>query len=207
MLYNLPSTYILLYVLGGITSGFSDFPYTSTLNWILLLLVFEVGSLILLCVGGITGYYFTPKDQAPCATGRIQRHISEQSWFLKTTGQMFFGGLLPFSVIFSQMDDIYAILWNKKICGGFQIMSTSFLAVILVTICLALGLTRYQLSKQDHEWWWRYLLENTIYANFRLTCLICLIPSILLYYLIVKAMGISDFSHFGKDGCHSQHSA
>ncbi|XP_061361921.1 transmembrane 9 superfamily member 5-like [Gastrolobium bilobum] len=159
-LYSLPSTltFLLLYTLEGNTSGFPDLLYPGARNFLLQSVLFAITQL---GTGGIIGHFVTPRvDQPPCAITRSQRHISGQPWYSRTTAQMFFGGLLPFTAIFWMMDDIYASLWNIKVCGAFSTMISAFVVVVSLTVLFAMAFTRYQLSKQDHDWRWRSLLRG-----------------------------------------------
>ncbi|KAF3953630.1 hypothetical protein CMV_020942 [Castanea mollissima] len=85
---------------------------------------------------------------------------------MKTPAHMFFGGLLPFCMICLMMDDIYASLYKLKVCGAFSTMFTAFIIVIIVTVSVGMVCTYYQLSKQDHQWWWRSVFRGGSIAIF-----------------------------------------
>ena len=108
-----------------------------------------------LTVGGIFGQTSLNESEITCSTRHFQNEIANQAWYMRTPTQIFLGGLLPFSLIFSMMDDIYASLYNLKVCGAFGTMLTAFIIVIIVTVLMGMGCTRYQLYKKDHQWWWR----------------------------------------------------
>ncbi|KAJ7971549.1 Transmembrane 9 superfamily member [Quillaja saponaria] len=120
----------------------------------------------LLGLGGTISYYFRPKRAPSCSTRRLPTQISQQPWFLRTPSQMLLGGLLPFTVVFWQMDNAYASLWNRKVCGAFQTMVTCSFVFVTMTILVGVGFTRYQLSRQDHHWWWRSVLRGGSTAIF-----------------------------------------
>ncbi|XP_050241911.1 transmembrane 9 superfamily member 5-like [Quercus robur] len=88
---------------------------------------------------------------------------------MKTPAHLFFGGPLPFCMICLMMDDIYASLYKLKVCGAFSTMFTMFIAfiiVIIVTVSAGMVCTYYQLSKQDHQWWWRSVFRGGSIAIF-----------------------------------------
>ncbi|KAJ7971526.1 Transmembrane 9 superfamily member [Quillaja saponaria] len=128
--------------------------------------VFFTFAFLLHCLGGVIAYHFRPKHAPSCTTKRFPTEISLQPWFLRTSGQMLLGGLLPFTVIFWQMDNVYASLWNRKVCGAFQAMVTCSFVVVTMTIMVGIVFTGYQLSRKDHHWWWRSVLRGGSTAIF-----------------------------------------
>ncbi|KAK4582829.1 hypothetical protein RGQ29_025843 [Quercus rubra] len=116
--------------------------------------------------GGMSGHSSSQEFRITCSTIRFQSEIPNQAWYMKTPAQMFFGGFLPFICIFYMMDDIYASLYNLKVCGAFGTMLTAFIIVIIVTVLMGMGCTRYQLYKKDHQWWWRSVLRGGSLAIF-----------------------------------------
>lgn len=118
-----------------------------------------VGIISLLVLGGAIGYFSRSNYQGTCPTSIIPRDIPQPSWCTKTPTQMFVGGLLPFMAIFPKMDDIYASLWSLKVCGAFDTMLVSFLAVISMTTIVGIIFTCFQFSKKDYQWRWRYSLN------------------------------------------------
>ncbi|KAK9985808.1 hypothetical protein SO802_030759 [Lithocarpus litseifolius] len=116
--------------------------------------------------GGMSGHSSPQEFRITCSTIRFQSEIPNQAWYMKTPAQMFFGGFLPFICIFYMMDDIYASLYNLKVCGAFGTMLTAFIIVIIVTVLMGMGCTRYQLYKKDHQWWWRSVLRGGSLAIF-----------------------------------------
>ena len=81
---------------------------------------------------------------------------------MRTPIQMFLGDLLPFSLIFSMMDDIYESLYNLKVCGAFRTMFTTFISIIALTVFVGIICTCHQLYKQDHQWWQRQFSYNNV---------------------------------------------
>ena len=115
-----------------------------------------------LILGGKFAHSSMIGRRATCATIRIQSQILIKSWFTKIPIQMFLGGLIPFIFIFPEMDNIYASLWNLKICGAFQTMLISFTLIIAYTVIVAIGFTSYELfMEKDYQLFWRYIYTHT----------------------------------------------
>lgn len=124
---------------------------------VVILLIYTFFTIPLLGLGGVIGYRLRSEFQAPCATKRCPREIPPLAWYRKTPGQMFLGGLLPFSAIILELHHLYASLWGYKIWTLPGILFIMFIILVLLTAMLSIGLTYVQLSVEDHEWWWRYV--------------------------------------------------
>ncbi|OVA09980.1 Nonaspanin (TM9SF) [Macleaya cordata] len=134
---------------------------TSALPFGTIVAIFLIWALItipLLILGGIVGYTFRSEFQAPCATRRLPSEIPPLAWYRRTPAQMFLGGLLPFSAIFIELHYIFKSLWGHKIYTVYGILFITFIILIILTGILTIGLTYFQLSAEDHEWWWRSIL-------------------------------------------------
>ncbi|RZC82457.1 hypothetical protein C5167_045242 [Papaver somniferum] len=131
---------------------------TSALPFGTMVVIFLIWALItipLLILGGIIGYTFRSEFQAPCATKRVPSEIPQLVWYRRAPAQMFLGGLLPFSAIFIELHYIYTSLWGHKIYTIHSILFITFIILIILTGILTAGLTYFQLSAEDHTWWWR----------------------------------------------------
>jgi len=126
---------------------------------IVVLLVCLLVAIPLLALGGVIGYRFRSEFQAPCATKRYPREIPPLAWYRKTPCQMFIAGILSFSA--------YASMWGYKIFTLPGILFITFIILIVLTSMLSVGLTYIQLSVEDHEWWWRYVLLHMQYKTQR----------------------------------------
>ena len=93
--------------------------------------------------GGMSRHSSPQEFRITCSTIRFQSEIPNQAWYMKTPTQMFFGGFLPFICIFYMLDDIYASLYNLKVCGASGTMLTAFIIVIIVTVLMGMGCIRY----------------------------------------------------------------
>ncbi|KAM6592847.1 hypothetical protein CsatA_000550 [Cannabis sativa] len=125
-----------------------------------------VTSVVVILTGIIARHYFQPESQPICPTRNLQRETRQQPWYTKTEFQFLFGGLVPFIVILPKMDNIFASLWNFKICNTFQPLITSFITLVITNVFLAIGFTARQISWNDHHWWWRSVLRGGAPAIF-----------------------------------------
>lgn len=125
---------------------------------LVILLIYAFLAIPLLGLGGLIGYCIRSEFQAPCATKQYPREIPSLAWYRRTPFQMFVGGLLPFSAIALQLHHLYASMWGYKIYTLPGILFVTFIILIILTAILTIGLTYIQLSVEDHEWWWRYVL-------------------------------------------------
>lgn len=123
---------------------------------ILVLLIFLV--IPLLALGGMIGYWLRSEFQVPSTARRHPREIQRFAWYMRTPCQMFIGGLVPFGAVVLQLHQLYASMWGYKIYTLPGMLFVTFIAVILITALVNIGLTYIQISLEDHEWWWRYVM-------------------------------------------------
>ena len=122
----------------------------------------------MIAFGGVIGYRFSSKFQSPSATKRHSRDIQQLAWYRRTPFLMFIGGLVPFSAIVLQLHQVYASMWGYKIYTLSSILFATFILVIVIIALVSIGLTYIQLSAEDHEWWWRYVVLPMLAACFSL---------------------------------------
>ena len=131
--------------------GVSDLlEYDDRASYLIVYLFFGIS---FLTMGGISERTSLNEFEITCSTRHLQNEIINQAWYMRTPIQMFLGDLLPFSLIFSMMDDIYESLYNLKVCGAFRTMFTTFISIIALTVFVGIICTCHQLYKQDHQWW------------------------------------------------------
>ncbi|KAJ9558959.1 LOW QUALITY PROTEIN: hypothetical protein OSB04_013573, partial [Centaurea solstitialis] len=120
----------------------------------------------LLAFGGVMGYRFRSKFQAPSATKISPREIPLLAWHRKTLGQMFIAGLLPFSAIVLELHNLYATIWSYKVLTLPGVLFITFVLLVEITSLLSVGLTYIQLTIEDHRWWWRCVWRGGSVAIF-----------------------------------------
>ncbi|KVI00070.1 Nonaspanin (TM9SF) [Cynara cardunculus var. scolymus] len=124
---------------------------------VVIVLAYTLVAIPLLGFGGVMGYRFRSKFQAPSATKISPREIPLLAWHRKTLGQMFISGLLPFSAIVLELHNVYATIWSYKILTLPGVLFITLVLLVLITSLLSVGLTYIQLTVEDHRWWWRYM--------------------------------------------------
>jgi hypothetical protein len=73
---------------------------------------------------------------------------------------MILGGLLPFSAIYIELYYIYEAIWGYANYTLYGILLVVFIILLLVTACMNIALTYFQLSIEDSRWWWRSFLSG-----------------------------------------------
>ena len=146
-------TGLAIITLKAITTGVSLPHDWYNYLWKIIFLPFAFG---ILTLGGRLGQSSLKESEVACSSINFQNEIHSQAWYMKTPAhEVFFGGLLPFCVIYILMDEIYASLYNLKVCGAISTMFGAFLIVIIQTMTMDVACERYHLSRQDRQWWWR----------------------------------------------------
>lgn len=125
-----------------------------------VLLVYVLFGIPLLALGALLGYRYRSESQASFVMRKGPREVHPLSWYQKTPGQIFIGGLLPFSAIVLELHQLYSSIWGYKISTLPGILSITFIILVLLTAILSVGLTFFQLMIEDHEWAWRYVFSQ-----------------------------------------------
>ena len=122
---------------------------------ILLFLLWFIVGLPLTILGGIFGKNMTNQLSAPCRTKMFPREIPVQPWYNRTWLYMVVGGFLPFSAISIEIYYIYLTLWGRQYFALYSILLILFVILLLVSACISITLTYFQLCLEDYHWWWR----------------------------------------------------
>ncbi|KAL7617505.1 transmembrane 9 superfamily member 5 [Lactuca sativa] len=156
-------TMFLLNTISMSIGATSSLPFSTI---IMIILSYTLISVPLLAFGGIMGYRFRSKFQAPSATKISPREIPLLTWYRKTHGQMLISGLLPFSAIVLELHNLYATIWSYKILTLPSILFITFLLLLVLVSLLSVGMTYIQLTVEDHQWWWRSVFRGGSVAIF-----------------------------------------
>eukprot|EP01089_Gocevia_fonbrunei_P022925 TRINITY_DN9460_c0_g1_i1.p1 TRINITY_DN9460_c0_g1~~TRINITY_DN9460_c0_g1_i1.p1 ORF type:complete len:582 (-),score=59.45 TRINITY_DN9460_c0_g1_i1:55-1800(-) len=106
--------------------------------------------------GGIAGRRMSDGNfEAPCRTKKVVREIPSIPWYRQAPVQMIMAGFLPFSAIYIELYYIYTSVWGHNSYTLYGILFLVFVILIIVTACINIALTYFQLSMEDHRWWWR----------------------------------------------------
>eukprot|EP00795_Rhopilema_esculentum_P008572 gene8572-14580_t len=151
---------VLLYALTCFVSGFVSNSFYKQIagdkwawNLVLTASLFSVG-FPLTVLGGIFGKNWTSGFEAPCRTKNIPREIPSKPWYRRTFMHMIVGGFLPFSAISVELYYIFSTLWGREQYTLYGILLVVFMILLSVTASISVALTYFQLSAEDHRWWW-----------------------------------------------------
>jgi len=106
-------------------------------------------------IGAIIGRNSTAEFDAPCRTNKVPRQIPDAPWYRQAPAQMFCAGFLPFSAIYIETHHIFSSVWGHNLYTLFGILFLAFVLLLIVTSFITIALTYFQLSIEDHAWWWR----------------------------------------------------
>jgi hypothetical protein len=109
-------------------------------------------------LGGIAGKNGKREFHAPVRTSKYPREIPPLPWYRSTVPQMCMAGFLPFSAIYIELYYIFASVWGHKVYTIYSILFIVFIILIIVTAFITIALTYFQLTVEDHRWWWRSFL-------------------------------------------------
>jgi hypothetical protein len=73
---------------------------------------------------------------------------------------MLMAGFLPFSAIYIELFYIYSSVWGHTYYTLYGILCLVFVILNIVTACITVALTYFQLSMEDHRWWWTAFING-----------------------------------------------
>jgi hypothetical protein len=111
-------------------------------------------------IGGIAGKRSNSTFDAPCRTKNFPREIPSIPWYRSLPMQMMMGGFLPFSAIYIELFYIFSSVWGHSSYQLFGILFIVAIILFIVTACITIALTYFQLSMEDHRWWWNSFLNG-----------------------------------------------
>jgi len=153
-LYAVPFFTVALFV-NGVAVSYNTTSALPVTTIIIILAIWLFVGFPLTVIGGIAGKHLAGQFYAPCRTKHFPRVIPTAPWYRQAPVQMIMAGFLPFSAIYIEMYYIYTSLWGHNTYTLFGILSLVFVLLLIVTACITIALTYFQLSMEDHQWWWR----------------------------------------------------
>lgn len=120
----------------------------------------------------------------------IPRMIPLRPWFLSRAVFILGGGILPFGSIFIELYFIFTSFWNYKLYYVYGFMLLVFAILLLVTGCVSIVSTYFQLNSEDHRWPW------TSFALGGSTSLYVFLYSAYFYAFKTKMTGFFMFSFY-----------
>mmetsp|Transcript_11998 Transcript_11998/g.22452 ORF Transcript_11998/g.22452 Transcript_11998/m.22452 type:complete len:609 (+) Transcript_11998:180-2006(+) len=138
----------------------------STIVTILSLYVFVCLPLTLL--GGILAKQYAKKDlEAPTRTTKVAREIpTEIPLHSNRYTFMFVAGFLPFTAIYVELHYIFSSMWGHQIYTMFGVLFCAYCLLVIVTSAITVSLIYFQLSREDHRWWWSAFVNGGMIGFF-----------------------------------------
>jgi len=158
-LYTIPSIFVFSYVntVAIIYNATSAVPVSGILTVLAILVM--VG-FPLNVIGGIAGRRSSGSFEAPCRTKNFPREIPPIPFYRSLPFQMIMSGFLPFSAIYTELRYLFESTWGHKSYQLFGILFLVAIILLIVTACITIALTYFQLSMEDYRWWWSSFLNG-----------------------------------------------
>lgn len=127
-------------------------PITATITIISIIVVVGIP---LTLIGGISGKRFGASSlDAPVKTRIIPREIPTIPWFRSLPFAMLMSGVLPFSAIYIELFYLFTSVWGYSTYELYGILILVAIILLIVTACVTVAFTYFQLSMEDYRWWW-----------------------------------------------------
>jgi hypothetical protein len=113
-------------------------------------------SLPLTMLGGLFAKQYAKKDmEAPVRTTKVAREIpTELPFYTNRFFRMLLAGNLPFTAIYVELHYVFKCVWGHQLYTMFGVLFCAFALVLIVTSFITVALLYFQLSREDHRWWW-----------------------------------------------------
>jgi hypothetical protein len=108
----------------------------------------------------------SPRYDPPCKPNRVPREIPSIPFYRTAPVQIVLAGFLPFSAIYIELHYLFAAVWGHHVYTVFGILCIAFFMLLLVTSFVTIAMTYFQLSIEDHRWWWRSFFSGGATAVF-----------------------------------------
>jgi hypothetical protein len=110
--------------------------------------------------GAIAGRRTAGPFRAPCRTLVRPRDIPAAPWYRTGAVQVMLAGLLPFGSIYIELHYIFNSVWGRVPYTLYNMLFVACIILMVVTACVSIALTYFQLAAEDHRWWWRAVLSG-----------------------------------------------
>lgn len=122
-----------------------------------LLAIYLIVAFPLTLAGAVAGKAYAGDFDPPTKTKLAVREIPQPQWYATLSTQLFIAGFLPFSAIYIELYYVFISIWGHQLFAPFGILYLVFCILLLVVACITISLTYFQLSAEDHRWWWQSL--------------------------------------------------
>eukprot|EP00928_Gymnodinium_smaydae_P001105 TRINITY_DN10402_c0_g2_i1.p1 TRINITY_DN10402_c0_g2~~TRINITY_DN10402_c0_g2_i1.p1 ORF type:complete len:619 (+),score=137.73 TRINITY_DN10402_c0_g2_i1:60-1916(+) len=144
-----------LFIWGQGSSG--AVPLTTMLA--MLVLWFGI-SMPLVMLGARMGFN-QPAIELPVKVSLIPRCIPEQPGVAGSAwATCLAGGLLPFGAVFTEIFFILSSIWHHRFYYLFGFLGIVIILLIITCAEISIALTYYQLTMENHRWWWRSMFTS-----------------------------------------------
>lgn len=132
----------------------SALPFTTILT---ISFLYAFICLPLTLIGGLLAKRYAKKDmEAPVRTTKVAREIpTEIPFYANRISMMILAGFLPFTAIYVELYYVFKCMWGHQLYTMFGVLFCAFALMIIVTSFITVALLYFQLSREDHRWWWR----------------------------------------------------
>lgn len=119
-------------------------------------------------LGGILAKQYAKKDiEAPTRTTKVAREIpTEMPLYTNRFTMMLIAGFLPFTAIYVELHYIFTSMWGHQIYTMFGVLFCAFSLLVVVTSSITVSLLYFQLSREDHRWWWSTFINGGMVGFF-----------------------------------------
>lgn len=119
-------------------------------------------------LGGILAKQYANKDmEAPTRTTKVAREIpAEIPLHTSRLSMMIIAGFLPFTAIYVELHYIFTSIWGHQIYTMFNVLFCAFILLVVVTSAITVSLLYFQLSREDHRWWWSTFINGGMIGFF-----------------------------------------
>merc|ERR1739844_811904 len=91
---------------------------------------------------------------------------TETPLFKSRPFQMLVAGFLPFSAVYIELHYIFTCMWGHSIYTLFGILFFAFVLLVIVTSSITVSLLYFQLTREDHRWWWMTFINGGMIGLF-----------------------------------------
>jgi len=111
------------------------------------------------CLGSYIGAR-QPHVKPPRDTRPEPRRIPRQPWYRSLAVSMALGGIIPFSIAFTELFFVITSIWQHEYYVTYGFLALMVVLFAITSVEVAVMVTYLQLNAEDHHWWWRSFLST-----------------------------------------------
>jgi len=151
---------IIALILDVIAISYGSLSYIPIGTMIALFLLWGLVSVPLTLIGTLIGKNWAGVSSNLVRVNPIPRQIPERKWYLGPLLNISLGGILPFGSIFIEMYFVLTAIWHYKFYYVYGFMLEVYIILIIVTACITIVSTYFQLTTEDYRWHWTSFLSS-----------------------------------------------